>query len=132
MTAIQYNDDILLAIFEKFLKNPHSLTVETDRECDLDAYIPSNEEYKKPNDYDEREWRNLLRWHVVVFVREFIIGGGSEGTINPWAAVPTRITYVGSPSCSKYLTLHEPMDYLNRSGQALYQELKSRHDKKQQ
>ena len=65
---MQPNDEIMLAVFELFITNPHSF-FETKRKRD---FVSSNEIealYPVGSPYDD----TLLRWHVIAFLSEFIL-----------------------------------------------------------
>ena len=72
---MEYNDKIMLAVFEKFLENPAelyrlaSLCEKNSQDSGksvtnwVDFYCPSVSGYE----------RNLVRWHVAIFLSEFVL-----------------------------------------------------------
>ena len=104
----------MFAVFEKFLANPKdNIRSMQGQKLDdtLDSYIP----------YELKEFdKNVLRWHVVLFVSEFLLDNhytsahfGEYRPGNPISRRPDK------------LKITEPTDFLNWSGQKLYERLKN-------
>jgi len=118
---IKYHERVMFEVFEKFLKNPRSPTLKDPVLINLDSYVPYQECQTPDPGYTQTEWTNLLRWHVALLMSEFVINGDVAervGFILP-TLTPTSPTKFIPGLC-----------YLNRSGQKLYEELKSTFDTK--
>jgi len=76
----------------------------------IDTYIP----YELAGQFD----MHTIRWHVVVFLSEFVI---NRDVIN---AFPLRVNVGPRFPRPDDLRLKQPTDYLNWSGQKLYEFLK--------
>jgi len=96
---MEYNDTIMLAVFEKFLEDPESFFSGESRDIsDIERCCPQHESH----DF------SLVRRHVIAFLSEFLLS-------------PYLVGIYGKPGIIMRNT-----DYLNWSGQRLYEELKRR------
>jgi len=115
--AMHTNDEIMLAVFENFLKNPepiyHGSQCGDTLDDILDEYVP----YELTH-FDS----NLLRWHVILFASEFLLNVHIAKTRFG------EYTCVGGSRPDK-VGFKEPIDYLNWSGHQLYKRLKDEANK---
>ena len=117
---MERNDSILFLIFENFLSsNLRELYAKNERDWNFDTI----RKYctKDVSDVDQ----SLLNWHLVLFVSEFIVDrrfmNSFLESLNP---------RIGDPATIKYRT-PAPTDYLTRSGQLFYKELKRKNAEKE-
>ena len=91
------NNEIMLTVFEKFLENPKTISLEQIGANEIDEYLPQN----LPN----VELR-ILRWHVGVLLSEFVFDHRITSALNDIFCL-------------------QGTEYLNWRGQALYHKLKA-------
>ena len=125
MKPIQRNDEVMLAVFRRFLDNPQPFALERNDSRMLSSYIPYEECKNNDSDCAEDQWCNLLRWHVIVLMTEFVINETATRIPIAIDSGKPMFAYGGGSSRTPTtcLTFQEPIDCLNWSGQQLYDEL---------
>jgi len=101
---MKYDDKIMLDVFEKFLGNPQRLISSIGDLAGantIDAFCP-------PGLSSDQ---SIIRWHVIMFLSEFVLD-------------PQLVSAYGT-----YGLVLEGTDYLNRSGQQFYADLKTHAQK---
>ena len=104
----------MLAIFEEFLAKPSMLPLGDD---ELERFINGCLQ-KLPECKGEH-----VRWHVAVFLSEFVIDGKTAGRCFDSIKTQDR-RHIGSFNTEFFGSV----DFLNWSGKELYQKLKGRTD----
>ena len=131
---IQRNDKIMLAVFRRFLNNPQPFALERNDSRMLSSYIPYEECKNDDSNCAEDQWCNLLRWHVIVLMTEFVIN--ETATRIPIAIDSGRPAFVygggSNRTPTEYLIFQKPIDCLNWSGQQLYDELENDSSQRQE
>lgn len=110
-------------VFRNFLENPKRFYLNANPGSALDDTLDSYVPYNLSPKFD----KNLLRWHVVVFVSEYILDARFiNANFGPCASTLSGLNsaFIGK---TEKMTIADTTDFLNRKGRKLYKYLKCKY-----
>lgn len=117
------NDEIMLAVFKAFIDNPEMIRKTNNGHGKDDITVI--DQYMPYADFPDTD-RNLIRWHVVALLDEFVLRPAAASVIfQPY--IRRAVDPADLPVWySETLPLEQPPYQLNWSGQQLYATLRKK------